>query len=120
MITRRADLRSFVTEDMKNLYLRSARGGVGLLVIEATYTYGIPTILGLYDDEHIPGFKAMVDQIHSETDTKVTIQINEALPRIVNVKEVTIEQIERFYDRYVKTAVRAKKAGSDGVEIHGA
>jgi len=120
MITRRADLRSFVTEDMKNLYLRIARGGVGLLVIEATYTYGIPTILGLYDDEHIPGFKAMVDQIHSETDTKVTIQINEALPRIVNVEEVTIEQIERFYDRYIKAAVRAKKAGFDGVEIHGA
>jgi 2,4-dienoyl-CoA reductase-like NADH-dependent reductase (Old Yellow Enzyme family) len=120
MVSRRADLSGYVTEDMKKFYVSIARGGVGLLVIEATYTYGIPTILGLYDDQHIPGFKAMVDQIHSETDTKVTIQINEALPRIVNVEEVTLEHIERFYDRYVKTAVRAKKAGFDGVEIHGA
>jgi 2,4-dienoyl-CoA reductase-like NADH-dependent reductase (Old Yellow Enzyme family) len=120
MISRRADLSSFVTEDMKKFYLRIAKGGVGLLEIEATYTYGIPTILGLYDDEHIRSFKAMVDQIHSESDAKVTIQINEALPRIVNVEEVTLEHIDRFYDRYVKTAVRAKKAGFDGVEIHGA
>lgn len=121
MVTRRADMGSFMTEDLKKFYLGIAKGGVGLLIVEATYTYGpYPTILGLYDDEHIAGFKAMVDEIHSKTDTKVTVQINDALPYITEVEELTNEQIEWFYDRYVKVAVRAKKAGFDGVEVHGA
>lgn len=121
MVTRRADMESFVTEDMKNFYLRTAKGGVGLLVIEAVQIAGpFPTIPGLYDDKHIAGFKEIADQIHSETDTKVTVQINSVLPYIAEIEELTHEQIEWYIDGYVNVAVRAKKAGLDGVEIHGA
>jgi dimethylglycine catabolism A len=121
MVSRRGDYGSFVTEDCKNFYLQIAKGGVGFLILEAVYTYGpYPTILCIHDDEHIAGYKEMNDEIHSQTDTKVGVQINHAMPYVADVEELTLGQIEQFYDLYVAAAVRCKKAGFDSVEIHAA
>ena len=121
MVSRRGDYASFVTEDCKKFYLDIAKGGVGLVIVEAVYTYGpYPTVLCIHDDDHIAGFKDMNDAIHSETDAKVSVQINHAMPYIGEVEDLTNDQIEAFYNLYVSAAVRCKKAGFDAVEIHGA
>lgn len=121
MVSRMGDYGSFCTEQAKNFYLRIAEGGTGLVIVEAVYTYGpYPTVLCIHDDAHIDGFKKMTDEIHAKTDAKVSVQINHAMPYIADVQDLSLGQIDAFYDLYTAAAVRLKKAGFDAVEIHGA
>ncbi len=121
MISLRADGRSFVTDDTKELYLKIAKSGVGMLVIEATCAMApVPSFLSLSHDSYIPKFKEMVDQIHSETEAKVYVQIYEPLPGYFGVHDVPPRLLQYFIKSFIKAGVRAQQAGIDGVEIHGA
>ena len=121
MISLRADGRSFVTDDSKALYLKIAKSGVSMLVIEATCAmHPVPSFLALSNDAFIPKFKEMMDQIHSETGAKVFVQLYEPLPGYFGVHDVPLKLLQYFIRCFVKSAARAKAAGVDGVEIHGA
>ncbi|HLA28203.1 MAG TPA: NADH:flavin oxidoreductase [Syntrophales bacterium] len=121
MISRRADMQSFVSEDSKKLYLKIAKGGVAMLVIEATnVTMAVPSFLSLCDDVYIPKLKEMMDEIHSETDCKVFVQVYDPLPGYLGVEDVPVPMIQSFVDSMIMAAARGQKAGCDGVEIHAA
>lgn len=68
----------FVTDRLKNYHTHIARGGCALNVTEAAYVslegkrimYG----LGAYDDKLIPGFRSLVDSVHS-AGGKIALQI---------------------------------------------
>ena len=135
----------FVTDEMIEYYRRRAAGGFGLIVVEVTAIdpkgKAIVNEVGLWDDEHIYGFRKLVDAIHKEGE-KVIIQLHhcgrqtapaqifnqnpEAPSRVacpvMNVvpDEMSIDRIWQVINQFGDAAVRAKQAGADGIEVHGA
>lgn len=121
MVTRRGDVNNFMTPECRDFYVDIAKGGVGLLVVEMTFiTRTMPLLLGLYDDEQILPFKEMTDTIHASTEAKVFIQLGDAVPSLMTVEEISTEMIDSFFDNFITAAIRAKSAGFDGIELHGA
>ncbi|MCK8060133.1 MULTISPECIES: NADH:flavin oxidoreductase [unclassified Fusibacter] len=133
-----ADDKGFETHDRASHYGLRAKGGAGVIVIEATAILKsgrlCDTELGLWDDAHIPQFIKMADacrenkslslvQLVHAGDKSVGPMVYGASPLKTDAKEcleMTLEQINEVKEAFVKAAVRAKTAGLDGVEIHGA
>jgi 2,4-dienoyl-CoA reductase-like NADH-dependent reductase (Old Yellow Enzyme family)/thioredoxin reductase len=123
---------------------RVARGGVGTMILEASYVRadgkGFTNELGLHDDGVIPGLKALVDAAHShgamigpqiihagrQTSSQVTgVQpiAPSAIPDPSTGEipcELTIREIGDIVQAFAQAAKRCKDAGCDLVEIHGA
>lgn len=143
-----ADQDGFVGDDLVEYYAERARGGAGLLVVEATYVEQEGKRLHhnamLHDDCYIPGLRKVVRAAHAE-GAKIAIQLNhggrESIPLVsgsvplapspiasqftgvgdaVVPKELTSGEIERIIDRFAEAARRARDAGFDAVELHGA
>jgi NADPH2 dehydrogenase len=133
---------------LKNIerYRERARGGVGLIIIEATCINKTgrlsPAQLGLWSDDQIKGFSRIANYCH-EYDTRVLVQIHHAglavaagvtedpvapsefqgksrSGREVKARSLTTREIYNLQDEFAAAAVRARKAGLDGVELHGA
>ena len=100
-------------------YQGRAEGGVGTIVIESTavlqeYRLSEKNI-GIWSDEHIDGLSQMAKAI-LEKDVLAFIQINHtAANRALSKDEITTAR-----NAFVDAAVRAEKAGFQGVEIHAA
>ncbi|MBI2527172.1 MAG: FAD-dependent oxidoreductase [Candidatus Rokubacteria bacterium] len=143
-----ADGDGHVTDDMVEFYAERARGGTGLLVVEATYVEQEGKRLHhnamLHDDRYIPGMRRLAGAVHA-AGARIALQLNhggrESLPEIsgsvplapspvpsrftavgdpVMPRELDLEGIRRIIRRYVEAAVRARQAGFDAVELHGA
>lgn len=131
-----------VTEEFVKHYEARAAKGVGLIVVEATCVAKearlFPSQLGLWCDEQIEGHKKLVDAVH-QYDTLVIPQIHHGglgthpacgpltSPTKVNwnnghseavAVELSHEEIQRVIQQFIEAAVRAKKAGYDGVQLH--
>lgn len=131
-----------VTEDFVKHYEERAKHGVGLIVVEATCISKEarlhPTQLGLWCDEQIEGHKKIVEAVH-KYDTLIIPQIHhgglgthpECGPLTAPTKvewnigpnkseavELTKEDIKQVINSFIDSAVRAKKAGYDGVQLH--
>lgn len=122
-------------------YTSRAVGGVGLVIVEATAVTAqgriSPQDLGIWDDEHISGLKKLV-KLNHQNGAKIGIQLAHAgrkamldgpiiapspLPFQENMKtplEMSEETIAETVSAFQKGAVRAKEAGFDLIEIHGA
>ncbi|MCR5795893.1 MAG: NAD(P)/FAD-dependent oxidoreductase [Solobacterium sp.] len=134
-----------VTDRMIEYYRARARGGFGLIIIEVTavdpHGKAVLNEVGLWNDEQIEGFTKLMDAIHEEGG-KVLVQLHHcgrqtAPPYIFNLTpeapskvacpalnvipdEMSNERVWQLIDQFGDAAVRAKKAGADGVEVHGA
>lgn len=134
-----------VTERNKDYYEARARGGAALIIVEATYIHrqgwAHANQLSISDDKFIPGLSELVQAIHKH-GAKAAIQINHAgrdakmaLQNGIQIvapsplpsplvgklpKELTVDEIGEIPAVFAAAALRAKKAGFDGVEIHGA
>jgi len=132
-----------VSDRMKGYIEARAKGGTGLMIVEYTAVNpgGRAAVmqLGIWDDRFIKGLKELTDIAHSY-EKKIGIQLHHAgrgttaakcgrqpvAPSAVigasgeMPRELTIEEIKNLIDDFAKAAVRAKKAGFDCVEIHGA
>jgi NADPH2 dehydrogenase len=133
---------------LKNIerYRDRARGGVGLMIIEATCVSQAgrlsPTQLGLWSDDHIKGFSRLAGYCH-DYGCKVLAQIHHAglavakeasadpiapsdfqglsrSNRMIQARALSLPEIAAIQTEFVAAAVRAHKAGLDGVELHGA
>ncbi|WP_163102850.1 NADPH dehydrogenase NamA [Peribacillus alkalitolerans] len=122
-------------------YTSRAVGGVGLIILEATAVTPQGRIsdhdLGIWDDQHIDGLKELVS-LMKEQGAKTGIQLAHAgrkatvegtiiAPSAIafNEKskvpvEMTIEEIVSTVQAFKEGATRAKHAGFDVIEIHGA
>ncbi len=122
-------------------YRKRAEGGCGLICVEATaVTPGgrfAKNHLGLWEDEQIEGHKAITASCH-DNDAVVIIQLNHTGitanpdcgpaigpsavptrdPKVLS-KEMSIDEIHEMQESFVSAAVRAAKAGYDGVQLHG-
>ena len=144
MVRNYADERGLVTPKYLAHIERVARGGVGTIILEASFIRpdgkGFSRELGLHTDDVIPGLKQLVKAAHAQgavtgpqlyhagrqTSSKTTgmqpiapspipdSTINE-MPRSLN-----IEEIRDIVNAYAEAARRSKEAGCDFVEIHGA
>lgn len=130
-----------VTSWHKVHYGARALGQVALVMLEATAVSPqgriSPQDLGIWSDEQIPGLSELVDVIHAngsiagiqighagrKADLKEPIIAPSPIPFNDNFQvplEMTIEQIEETILRFKDGVLRAKKAGFDIIELHGA
>ncbi|HEU5141478.1 MAG TPA: NADPH dehydrogenase NamA [Bacillales bacterium] len=122
-------------------YTTRAVGQVGLVILEASAITEqgriSPQDLGIWSDEQIPGLNKLVDLNHKH-HSKIGIQIGHAGRKAVvdgpiiapsaepfNEKMKTPEemnnvQIEETIEAFKQAARRAKEAGFDVIELHGA
>jgi NADPH2 dehydrogenase len=122
-------------------YTSRAVGQVGLIIVEATAVTSqgriSPQDLGIWSDDHIEGFQELVGLV-KEHGAKIGIQLAHAGRKAVlegeilapsaiafnekskTPKEMTKTDIKETVEAFKKGAERAKKAGFDVIEIHGA
>lgn len=121
-------------------YISRAVGQVGLIILEATAVTPEGRIsyedLGIWDDEHIQKLSELVQKI-KQYGAKTGIQLAHAgrkamvdediyAPSAIpfddmkTPKEMSKEDIKKTVDAFRKGAIRAKKAGFDIIELHGA
>lgn len=98
-----------------------ARGSVGLIVIGHAYVRPqgrvTETMLGLDDDEKVPGYARLAAAVHDAGPSQVAAQINHAVPDGPDFPESEAPQLVAAWG---DAAVRAREAGMDGVQIHAA
>jgi 2,4-dienoyl-CoA reductase-like NADH-dependent reductase (Old Yellow Enzyme family)/pyruvate/2-oxoglutarate dehydrogenase complex dihydrolipoamide dehydrogenase (E3) component len=139
MNTNYSDENGCLTAQMESYYIRRARGGAGLIVLEAasvspdSRNHGVQPML--YDEKYIPHWSNLIEQLHSY-GAKVSVEIahfgSEATlePRMSasavtrfepdTVKVMTKEDIFKVEEAFAKTIANAKMAGADAVTLHGA
>lgn len=123
-------------------YKERAVGNFGLIITEFLAIdpdgLGSEAEPGIWNDTFIPSLKKVTEAVHKE-NAKIFAQIhhagmisilNESKPNAkgpskmvengVLIEELDIEEIQVLIQKYIDAAIRAKKAGFDGVEIHGA
>lgn len=106
-------------------YQKIAKGGVGLIVVEAANVNpdlsvrGTRFLLGAYEDKLIPHLENISKVIHKENG-KVLLQLvdKSLLARKVKPADLSVNEIEQMVERFVNAGIRAKKAGFDGVDYH--
>ncbi|HZK12795.1 MAG TPA: YbaK/EbsC family protein [Atribacterota bacterium] len=131
------------SEKIADMMLELAKGQVGLIITSHAYVsqcgQGSIRQLGIYDDRLISSYKKMVEEVHKE-GSKIVLQISHAGARalaqlkdsepfgpsslkikdVMNCREITTSEILKMTEDFKMAAVKAKKAGFDGVQIHAA
>jgi 2,4-dienoyl-CoA reductase-like NADH-dependent reductase (Old Yellow Enzyme family) len=127
-------------------YRNVAKGGAGLIIAEASCVNQAARLtesqLGIWSDDFIPDYEKLAGICHAE-GTPVTVQIHHGgikavtgeplVPSLVSgekqpfakrgvpkARELDAAGIREIEDQFTAAAVRLKKAGIDGVELHGA
>ncbi len=142
--THLADERGLVTDELLAYYEKRAKGGVGLItvpsvLIEKLSRYGTYRNLCLYEANHVGNMKKLTDCVHRH-GTKICAQLlhpSIACPPSYNEgrqpvaasavegksytdipREITIDEIKDYVNKFGNAAYLAKLAGFDGVELH--
>ncbi|MFF2455510.1 NADPH dehydrogenase NamA [Peribacillus simplex] len=122
-------------------YVSRAIGQVGLIMLESTAVHPQGRIsmkdLGIWDGHHIEGLSELVQEIHrygskagiqlSHAGRKADIEGETYAPSPVPYRndqkiplELSISQVEETIGQFKEAARRAKTAGFDVIELHGA
>ncbi|MCJ7515525.1 MAG: NADH:flavin oxidoreductase, partial [Dehalococcoidia bacterium] len=135
-----------VTERLITYHEARARGGFSLITLEVTAVdgkegKGSGHQLSIFDDRFIPGFKQLIDRVHN-AGAKVGVQLYHpgrvTIPAYIGglkpvgpspvpdpiwrqeTRELTVQDIGQLIELFAQGARRAKEAGFDIVELHGA
>lgn len=120
-----------VTETAYEIYRELAKGGVGAIITGFTsvalHDYYFGGMMRLCNDDLIPQYRKLTDIIHEEgvpviTQLALGAYYRESTGRYEQTEPdyMTTEEIKLIEDQFVQAAVRAEKAGFDGVQIHAA
>ena len=117
-----------------------AEGGFGLTMTCAAHVQrigqGFPGQLGVWSDDHLEGLTRLATAIKAQ-DSVAVVQLHHAGMRSpaeligeapvcpsdneeFKARALTAAEVEQLVEDFIAAAVRAEKAGFDGVEIHGA
>ncbi len=130
----------FVTEQTIAYYERRARGGVGLMVLEASLVspdaYGVGPELRLHDDRYVPGLARLANAVQRHgvpvgvqlwhpgrqtllgepiAPSPIPLSARTPVPRALSEAD-----IEQLVASYAQAAMNCRSAGFDFVEVHGA
>ena len=145
MATDLADKDGLVTQRQIKYYQERAKGGIAMIIHEYTGVDDVDSIPSIHNlrisqDYHISAMEELVDAVHLY-DCKIIAQLHHGgatsnpnltgrqnlAPSAIPIaegrplpREMTLEDIKRVQEKFVAAAVRCKKAGYDGVELHGA
>lgn len=140
------DDKGFVTDRAVELYADLAAGGVGLIVTGFQYVLpngvAMPYQVGNYDEAQVPGLSRLADAIHEHGGTAVVQLAHtgaKANPKLFpedgetwapsaltdpltgnTPREMSGSQITLTIEAYAAAASRCKRAGFDGIQLHGA
>lgn len=144
MGTNYASPEGYITERNKLYYQTRAKGGVGLIIVEAAHLDPIqrhrPKGICINDDVFIPGLTELTEAVHesgvpilqqllhpgriaSSKATGIEPVSASPIPHPISgvvPRPLTVDEIQRVEELFKDAAIRAQKAGFDGVEIHGA
>ena len=133
-----------LSEAEVKLYRDLGKGEIGLIFSHGLYPTQegkcSPRQLGVYNDDSILFLKKLADIVHegrgkiaaqilhggwmSSPDTTGMLPVGPSSiihPRSgLQVRELSSDEVYRLVEDYVKAAIRVKKAGFDGVQLHGA
>ena len=142
MATFKAEEDVFTEEVIKYYDEKTAGGGIGLCILEHAYVSkegkAHPGQISIASDDAIPHFKRLADVIHkngsvciaqishagAKSETRFTgLPVYGVTDAVLNREEtaptpLTKEDIERITKCFADAAVRAQKAGLEGVELH--
>ena len=115
-----------VTDVLKQRYQREAKGGVGLLVVEAAVVLPSRSSynLRISDESLTDALKGLVDAVRSANpETKIGIQIMHFLKIARSgwrqkVEDFKPEELPVIVGQHVQAARRAVTAGFDFIEVH--
>ena len=117
-----------------------AKGNFGITMSCASHVQeigkGFPGQLGIFDDKHLDGLKKLTDEIR-KFDSISVAQLHHAGMRSpeeiigespvcpssdeeTKSRALSNDEVKFLRDDFINAAVRAKKSGYDGVELHGA
>ncbi len=145
MATAKCEVNGEITKDIIDYYNEKSLGGyISLIIIEHSYVTkqgkAHPNQLSIADDSVIEGLKKLANTIHNN-GSKAIMQINHAGsatkkeitgfetvgPSTVDYhklgvlpKALSKNEINEIVNEFKEAALRVKKAGFDGVEIHSA
>lgn len=141
MWTRTASVGGEAVERVVEHYRARARGGAGLIIQEGTAVDGnhtwIETQLRLDEEHFIPSMCRITEAVHAY-NTPILVQLHQVgmfghdpvspsgvacysigKQKYIQPRVLTVSEIEEIRDKFIQSAVYAKTAGYDGVEIHG-
>ncbi len=133
----------YVTDKHVTLYEKLAKGGAGLIITGYAYVQksgqSFENQTGVSSDDFIPGLSKIAETVHENGENcKVALQIahcgrqsrfleNTISPSAIEEKltrkiprEMTREEIQGTIDAFAQAIRRAKEAGFDAVQLHGA
>ena len=127
MVTHLCKEDGVVTEDSIARYARYARGGIGLIVVEAMAIHQAKSgpLLRISDDSYVSGLTRISKAVHDASDSKVVPQIIHFLKVARSgwrqtVDMLTREEIGRIVEQFGNAVRRAREAEFDGAELHAA
>ena len=127
-----------VSQKQVDLCRELAENQVGLILSGMAYVTpdsgSAPTQNAIYDDSFIPGHRALAEAVH-EAGGKILLQINhcgagsssedavgpsEFVSPLTKkpCRAMTVAEIDRVVEDFAAAAVRAQKAGYDGIQLH--
>ena len=140
---RAASADGLITADYFDIYNDLSQGGAGLLITGHAFVdvtgMNNPFMTGIHDNGVVPGLKKVTDRVHAN-DTKILLQISHSgrqtnytidgqpptAPSVIPApgslvpRELTLDEIGALVDKFAQAALRAREAGFDGVQLHGA
>jgi 2,4-dienoyl-CoA reductase-like NADH-dependent reductase (Old Yellow Enzyme family) len=125
MVTRLSGEDGLVNDDIRARYVRFAKGGVGLIVVEAMAVHASKSgpLLRISSDEFVPGLRDLAARCHDAGDVRVVPQIIHFLKISRSGWRQTVDMLSRadidaVVEAYGEAAARARACGFDGVELH--
>jgi 2,4-dienoyl-CoA reductase-like NADH-dependent reductase (Old Yellow Enzyme family)/thioredoxin reductase len=127
-----ANIHGEVTDGQVAYYSARARGGPGMVVVEAAIVTEERNVgnLAIHNDWLIPGLSKLAGCVR-EWGVRAALQLShfggsriglnrQALPGSAAPDRVEPEEIDGLVDQFVKAAGRAKTAGFEAVQVHAA
>jgi len=129
-----------MSEDEFRWLTMRAEGGFGLTMTCASHVQeigkGFPGQMGIWSDDHLPGLTRLASAIKAQQSVAVS-QLHHAGLRSpsevigttpvcpsdnekTGARALTHAEVKQLIEDFIAAAVRAEKAGFDGVELHGA
>jgi 2,4-dienoyl-CoA reductase-like NADH-dependent reductase (Old Yellow Enzyme family) len=126
-------------EEFRWLTMR-AEGGFGLTMTCASHVQaqgqGFPGQLGIFSDAHLPGLTRLASAIRAQGSVAIvqlhhagirspkdligTTPVGPSDDKDTGARALTAAEVEQLTEDFILAALRAEKAGFDGVELHGA